>query len=193
MCVAMDCPRGMTRCPGHYQCISDQDICDGQSQCPGGEDEQEMVTSDNVVITCNVTGATCRVYAGHHPASPHSPGVTCAGGDRVQCVPRHVWCDGTCDCDTCQDEHSCDTWQCGQDQFKCTVSGICLDRELVCDGYQDCGENDRFSLICICCRPFDNLNTYVDLMNMTAVVKKISRSQSSEPSNIFLLKLEKIV
>ena len=140
MCQQYQCPGGMTRCPHDDQCIHDQELCDGQSQCPGGEDELSMRTSDGVTMHCNVSGSRCRLYHGRGPAPDHSTGVTCAG-DQVQCVRRHVWCDGTCDCAACQDETSCDTWSC--DQFKCEVSGKCLDNDYVCDGFHDCGEDDR--------------------------------------------------
>ena len=56
---------------------------------------------------------------------------------------RHLWCDGRCDCDTCDDEAGCGTWRCGEDRFRCHVSGLCLDPRRVCDGHADCGEDDR--------------------------------------------------
>ena len=65
------------------------------------------------------------------------------------CVQRRAWCDGTCDCDMCQDEQLCDTWQCEEDKFKCHLSGMCLDTSMICDGDNDCGDNsDEDMLSC---------------------------------------------
>ena len=140
----------MTRCPGNVtRCIMDWHLCDGVLQCPGGEDEREMETGDKVRLTCHVPGSTCILWRPRDPWSEYSLGVSCGGsrgrgrGRGRSCVRRRAWCDGTCDCDSCRDELRCDTWRCEEDQFKCHASGICLDMSRVCDGYSDCGEDDR--------------------------------------------------
>ena len=111
-----------------------------------------METSDGERITCDVPGAACILGRPRYPWSEYRLGVSCGQGGRGRgrgrrggrgCVRRRAWCDGSCDCDTCQDEMQCDTWQCGEGKFKCHVSGICLDTSMVCDGYNDCGDDDR--------------------------------------------------
>lgn len=145
----------MTQCPltNVTRCITDWNICDGVTQCPGAEDELAMETSDGARITCHVPGATCILDRPRYPWSPYRLGVSCGQGTTRGrgrgrrggrgCVRRRSWCDGTCDCDDCHDELQCDTWQCDEDKFKCHVSGICLDTSMVCDGYNDCGDDDR--------------------------------------------------
>ena len=144
----------MTQCPQSNvtRCITDWNICDGVPQCPGAEDELGMETSGGVSIRCDAPGAACILGRPRYPWSQYSLGVTCGQGSGGRgrgrrgrgCVQRRAWCDGTCDCDTCQDELQCDTWQCDEDKFKCHVSGICLDTSMICDGYNDCGDDDRY-------------------------------------------------
>ena len=61
------CSAGMTPCDSGDKCIFDQQICDGHVHCPGGQDEEHMVTSDNVNISCGIPGQMCRIYHSRRP------------------------------------------------------------------------------------------------------------------------------
>ena len=74
--------------------------------------------------------------------SNYSKGVKCGDG---RCIQEASWCDGVCDCEeTCDDEEECEKWNCDENTFKCNVSGICIGTHMICDGYNDCGVNDRY-------------------------------------------------
>ena len=64
---------------------SDFTICD--NNCPGGEDELEMETSEGASITCHLPGAPCILgRRPQYPWSPYSLGVSCGhqGSIRVR-------------------------------------------------------------------------------------------------------------
>ena len=46
------------------------------------------------------------------------------------------WCDGHCDCPECEDEKECEDWVCTTGHFKCSLSGLCIKNDRVCDGFQ---------------------------------------------------------
>ena len=141
MCAGWECKSGMSDCGGATaHCILDRKICDGVVDCPGGEDEEGLTTSDGLDIQCGLVGGHCRLYHALYPAANYTAGSLCRGG---VCVARRSWCDGVCDCAECEDEESCQEWDCGERRFKCRVSNICLHQARVCDGVYDCGAGDR--------------------------------------------------
>ena len=132
----------MARCGGgpRASCILDRQICDGNTDCPLGDDEVGLETSDGVHLHCNQTRAQCRLYQSRSPAGPFLAGLQCEGGD---CVEEERWCDQHCDCPPhCEDQQHCQAWLCPPGHFKCQQSGLCLSPGQVCDGRQDCGESD---------------------------------------------------
>ena len=141
MCGAWKCKEGMSDCGGaKTHCILDRKICDGVRDCPEGEDEETMITSDGVLIQCGVVGGACKQFHGNYPGANFTDGAFCGDGS---CLSRRVWCDGHCDCDDCEDEERCQEWTCSKSRFKCTLNEICIRQSKVCDGIYDCGSGDR--------------------------------------------------
>ena len=142
------CDGGLTRCGdgvgGSGRCILDRQICDGTEDCPLGDDEVGLLTSDGVHLECGQPGGQCRVYESKHPASNFTAGRQCKAGKagEVNCVEEERWCDQHCDCPHCNDRADCQHWFCPQPNFKCSQSGLCLDPVNVCDGVRDCGDSD---------------------------------------------------
>ena len=130
----------MSDCGGaQTHCILDRKICDGVRDCPGGEDEKQMTTSDGVDIQCGVVGGDCTHFYGSYPGANYTAGAFCEDGS---CVSKRMWCDGRCDCVNCGDEKECDDWICSERRFKCKLNKICIRRSQVCDGSNDCGSGD---------------------------------------------------
>uniref|UniRef100_A0A3P8RS84 Si:dkey-88l16.3 n=1 Tax=Amphiprion percula TaxID=161767 RepID=A0A3P8RS84_AMPPE len=71
-------------CPGSSLCISQNQLCDGQRECPDGFDE------NNCVVQCqNPDDFLC--------------------GDQRKCIPRKEVCDGRAHCADSSDEKQCQT------------------------------------------------------------------------------------
>ena len=134
------CASGMTQCGGGVRCILDQQVCDGRLDCPAGDDEAGLVTSAGVAVQCDQPGAECQIHQTRLPGSPWQAGRQCGPG--APCVSLVSWCDGHCHCPDCRDEQNCQRWLCQDGQFKCSVSGICITEDKVCDGRLDCGDTD---------------------------------------------------
>ena len=131
----------MSDCGGsRSHCILDRKICDGVEDCPGGQDERQMNTSDGALIKCGAVGGDCRQFHGHFPGANYTEGAFCRDGS---CVSRNLWCDGRCDCEECEDEDECEDWLCTSNHFKCRLSRICIHHSRVCDTKFDCGSGDR--------------------------------------------------
>ena len=63
MCAGWECKSGMSDCGGATaHCILDRKICDGVVDCPGGEDEEGLLTSDGLDIQCGLVVGPCRLY-----------------------------------------------------------------------------------------------------------------------------------
>ena len=145
MCERESCARGLTRCGGRRggggggRCILDRQICDGKADCPLGDDEVGLLTSDGVHLQCLQPGGKCRLYQSWRPAGPFLAGRQCAGG---KCVEEEDWCSSSssCHCHHCEDQLDCHHWLCPAAHFKCSQSGLCLEPDRVCDGRQDCGD-----------------------------------------------------
>ena len=132
----------MSDCGGaKSHCILDRKICDGVKDCPDGEDEEQMITSDGEHIQCGAVGGDCRHFHGLFPGANYTAGAFCKDGS---CLRRNLWCDGRCNCAECEDEEECDDWICTGRYFKCRLSKICILHSGVCDGNNDCGAGDRY-------------------------------------------------
>ena len=112
-------------------------VCDGAADCPLGDDEVGLLTSDGVPLQCREPGGKCRLYQSRSPTSPFLAGRQCSGGD---CVEEELWCSQHCHCPHCEDQLHCQAWLCPPRHFKCSSSGLCLHPAKVCDGRQDCGD-----------------------------------------------------
>ncbi|CAE1285336.1 G-protein coupled receptor GRL101 [Acanthosepion pharaonis] len=128
------------------QCIPDPLLCDGVKDCLDGSDEIECeshfqcsnglyVHKDKVCdshIDClidhddetNCGECTNREYQ-------------CENG---RCIDAANKCDGICDCvHNCDDENECDSLLCPwAEKFLCRKSQRCIQKEFLCDGFNDC-------------------------------------------------------
>ncbi|CAG7830201.1 unnamed protein product [Allacma fusca] len=120
------CREHELKCNSSNVCVLQSRVCDGSNDCGRGDNSDE----DN-----------CKDANGCH-WSQHA----CRKGN--QCIPGHKKCDGRKDCNDASDEENCprsknrDTLESCKTKFFCNVTTICISRELVCDGINDCGEID---------------------------------------------------
>lgn len=106
-----------------YSCIRTHYFCDGENDCPGGDDER------------NCTSHVC----------PEGS-VKCS--DTGACVRRDKVCDGCIDCLNGDDERNCTTKRCTGAKFWCMTTADCIPLEWVCDGEAQCpnGEDELCSV-----------------------------------------------
>ncbi|XP_055374705.1 basement membrane-specific heparan sulfate proteoglycan core protein isoform X7 [Condylostylus longicornis] len=103
-------------CPISGKEICNIQLCDGNQDCPHGEDENEM--------KCDERG--CR-----------DDEFSCDNGSH--CVPLYKKCDSYPDCEDYSDESGCETKECRRDEFTCG-NGQCIYDSQKCDGYKDCDD-----------------------------------------------------
>nr|XP_054760781.1 uncharacterized protein LOC129267057 [Lytechinus pictus] len=113
--VYSECPQeDAVPCLRSSQCYLPSQICDNETHCQNGEDEQNC---PNECVSC----------------------TTLWGGDIPVCLPLDWLCDGYQDCDDNLDESDCPTcFECPSGSFFDCV----YDPEWVCDTYEDCNEGE---------------------------------------------------
>ena len=122
-------------CTESLKCIPGKWLCDGDSDCSNGEDEDLSVCTKR---TCD------------------SEEWRCEAGQ--QCLPVAWVCDGTPDCIDGSDERVC-TKTCSDQEFKCD-SGLCINPVWRCDGEDDCGDlSDEAG--CNSTKPTCDVNSFV--------------------------------
>ncbi|XP_047991290.1 atrial natriuretic peptide-converting enzyme-like isoform X2 [Leguminivora glycinivorella] len=104
------CPKGQFEC-GRGFCIPESWTCDGQEDCPRGEDEKSCSLE-----SCDATQFACR---------------------NSQCIMKSWLCDGDVDCVDGSDEEHCPLEPCAATQFACRNSQ-CIRKSWLCDGDVDC-------------------------------------------------------
>ncbi len=102
-------------------CVSKADVCDGQKQCPGGQDElscpckeeEKRCVADNFCLTpaqiCNDV-VDCSDEEDEKGCPCKSSEMTCSVDG--SCVADTSRCDGTADCPDGEDERGCIPSEC---------------------------------------------------------------------------------
>ncbi|XP_032396162.1 low-density lipoprotein receptor-related protein 2 isoform X1 [Etheostoma spectabile] len=153
-------------CPGSSLCIFQNQLCDGQRDCPDGFDENSCIAQcknpDDFLCSdrraCVPKMKVCdgrshcpdgsdekRCQSANPTAPPPSARSTplmCRKGfkpckDGLECVMYSHVCDGERDCQDGSDEEGCAA-QCKADEFQCSHGNRCIPTEKVCDGQYDC-------------------------------------------------------
>jgi len=114
-----DNPLEYYQCNSTVSCIRTHYFCDGENDCPEGDDER------------NCTSYVC-------------PEGTVKCNDTGVCVRRDKVCDGCMDCANGDDERNCTKKRCTGAQFWCMTTNDCLPLVWVCDGEPQCpnGEDE---------------------------------------------------
>jgi len=123
------CRYNQVKCNSTNECISTNWQCDGEKDCPDGEDE----------LNC---------LAGACPLGRFSCSLS-----KVECIPQSWRCDGDLDCSDGTDEVNCtlpatcspsndkDCPQiCQNNEFRCQTNQTCISRNLLCDGWSHCAD-----------------------------------------------------
>ncbi|KAE8631853.1 hypothetical protein XENTR_v10001329 [Xenopus tropicalis] len=131
-------------------CIPALWLCDGDKDCPNGEDE----VSCSKKMACN--GFQCKNGHCINSTSKCDGHSDCADGSdedllicehitcpsfkfhcrNRQCIAAELACNGQNDCTDGSDEVGCPPQQCSPEEFRC--GSLCLSRSLLCDGKIDC-------------------------------------------------------
>ncbi|KAH7716157.1 Calcium binding EGF domain containing protein [Aphelenchoides avenae] len=112
--------------------------CDGDSDCPNGEDERECGQSKKL---CSEGEYMCKPSTDLSPLGRLRTATLLAH----RCIPAQWKCDGEFDCVGKDDEEGCTAVKCRDDQFMCANAKTptstlpsCIPKSWLCDGQADC-------------------------------------------------------
>ncbi|XP_014204223.1 vitellogenin receptor [Copidosoma floridanum] len=159
------CAENEFRCERSKVCIPKNERCNGMSDCPYDEDEQDCKTSVESACRsdefaclsgeCIKTTSRCdSVYdCADHSDENNCENHTCTTDEHRchngACISKYLVCNGMPDCTDYSDEEDCAGHACDDHSFRCS-SGLCIPRNWECDGQFDCtdGSDEHES-----CRP----------------------------------------
>uniref|UniRef100_A0A8C4S481 Low-density lipoprotein receptor-related protein 2-like n=1 Tax=Erpetoichthys calabaricus TaxID=27687 RepID=A0A8C4S481_ERPCA len=161
---ARACPRTSVSCLDGDDCIFLTHLCDGDLDCKDGSDEENcrMDCRKPGYFPCG-NGSKClrsgQVCDGTPQCEDQSDEANCRRPTECaflchngRCLPSHMQCDGKEDCADGSDEENCipsdksDLFQkvqtptCLNESVLCPGEGICIARQKLCDGVEDCSD-----------------------------------------------------
>uniref|UniRef100_A0A0K0EE50 Low-density lipoprotein receptor-related protein 2 n=1 Tax=Strongyloides stercoralis TaxID=6248 RepID=A0A0K0EE50_STRER len=115
-CQRSNCTENEFHCKSSNTCVPKSYQCDGDPQCPSGEDEINCSSCGNDAIFCASTN---------------------------KCIPKWNVCDGIVHCPDKIDETNCECTDCsGNNRVLCKKSNFCIASSEVCDGTPNCPDGE---------------------------------------------------
>ncbi|XP_028312744.1 low-density lipoprotein receptor-related protein 1 [Gouania willdenowi] len=144
------CLLGSKPCRDNKECVRYSHVCDGETDCKDGSDEDECDTRcEKDQFQC-AHGKKCiaqsKACDGLPQCQDGSDELECKQAvdgcahqcaDKTRCIPTSFLCDGERDCGDGSDEANCVVEACSAAEFRCT-SGQCVSAKMTCDGHTDC-------------------------------------------------------